>query len=154
MHQYTQGHPKEPGSPRKKPRCRAHGRNIDGTSTEQRNIGTSEHRRNIDGTSDNLRTRPAPDLGRAGPRRHRKGPKATTTETEKYILRFRRNAPAPPGPRPLDLSRSPPDKSEVLPPSTALQPHMFSLQHASLLALHALWHVAMVSFSLHRLLKE
>ena len=85
----------------------AHGRGrgarrMDGTSTEQstehrRNNGTStEHRRNIDGTSNNLRTRPAPNPGRAGPRRHRKGPKATTTQTEKQILRFRRNAPHPP----------------------------------------------------------
>ena len=102
MHHYTQGHPKDPGSPRQRPRCQAHGRNIDGTSTEQstehrRNNGTStEHRRNIDGTSNNLRTRPAPNPGRAGPRRHRKGPKATTTQTEKQILRFRRNAPHPP----------------------------------------------------------
>ena len=68
-------------------------RNINGTSTE--------HRRNIDGTSNNLRMRPAPNPGRAGPRRHRKGPKATTTQTEKEILRFRWNAP-PPAP-PLDL---------------------------------------------------
>ena len=94
-------------TPRATPKISAaHGRGrgarrMDGTSTEQstehrRNNGTStEHRRNIDGTSNNLRMRPAPNPGRAGPRRHRKGPKATTTQTEKQILRFLRNAPHP-----------------------------------------------------------
>ena len=54
MYQYTHGHPEDPGSPRKRPRCQAHGRKIDGTidgtSTEQRDIdGTStEHRRNFE----------------------------------------------------------------------------------------------------------
>ena len=86
-------------------------RRIDGTPAEQstehrrNNVSTNgtsrstEHRRNIDidGTSNNLRTRPAPNLGGAGPRRHRKGPKATTTQTEKYILRFD-GTPLPPAP--------------------------------------------------------
>ena len=84
----------------------AHGRGrgarrMDGTSTEQStehrwNNGTStEHRRNFDGTSNNLRMRSAPNPERAGPQRHRKRPKATTTQTEKQILRFRRRRNAP-----------------------------------------------------------